>query len=697
MNRTKQVSTVGREGIRGRYPRHASLSLALAASGLVLGLFLSLLSPAVLTPLSRSAQDLPPMRHGVDRALSVALARDTAEACTPGPGCSGSGKPAARSLVAMPVWTNLSGPQSPPGRYRTSMVYDWRDHEVLLFGGTGQHGWDGNLNGTWVYRAGWSNITTEVGTAPVARWGMTMVYDARDGYVLAFGGNGTCNVRLYCHDYWSFEDNHWTELGTSGSPCPTICSLATTYDAADGYVLVSDGSRTWTYAGGTWSGSPSRFCPTCTTAVPGPNVNGSIAYDPAAGYTLLYGEGYTWEYLAGVWTNLSSSLTKEPDVRGLAALTYDNMSKGVLLESEGSQPATWLFSNGSWANVTEFPAPQPAEWDRLIWDGADSIALLFDGNGGLYGAYGNFTWVWGTSPPLAQLRISVDPTVPKPDQPALFSASFRGGVGPDTYSWHFGDGNSSTQAAPAHAYLAGGHYTVSLWVNDSAGHSINTTLRVWIYLPLALSSLTASPNPATLGEPVTFIATVDGGTPPFTYAWAFGDGQTGGNLSQIVHAYSTDGPFEAEVTVQDAIGERVEATVNVSISLDAVAASSSTSGAFPLAVDFTATAQGGVPPFSYQWNFGDGTPVSTVQDPSHTFNRSGSYLVTLTITDSLGHRATSTLTVIVHNAASGAPLPDWVYPALALTSAGLVLVSAAWILDRRRWRSSRSQELRPPT
>jgi PKD repeat protein len=46
---------------------------------------------------------------------------------------------------------------------------------------------------------------------------------------------------------------------------------------------------------------------------------------------------------------------------------------------------------------------------------------------------------------------------------------------------------------------------------------------------------------------------------------------------------------------------------------------------------------------SWNWNFGDGTPVSTEQNPSHVFNASiFPYLVTLTVQDDQG--ATNTIT-----------------------------------------------------
>ena len=42
-------------------------------------------------------------------------------------------------------------------------------------------------------------------------------------------------------------------------------------------------------------------------------------------------------------------------------------------------------------------------------------------------------------------------------------------VGPSTYFWDFGDGNTSSQQNPSHTYSASGNYTVCLIVNDYCG------------------------------------------------------------------------------------------------------------------------------------------------------------------------------------------------------------------------------------
>lgn len=71
-----------------------------------------------------------------------------------------------------------------------------------------------------------------------------------------------------------------------------------------------------------------------------------------------------------------------------------------------------------------------------------------------------------------------------------------------------------------------------------------------------------------------------------------------------------------------------------------------------LSVNFTGSATGGVAPYVFSWNFGDGS-TSSQQNPSHTYGGGGSYAVNLTVTDSAAHIATSSLTVTLSTRIAG--------------------------------------------
>ena len=75
-------------------------------------------------------------------------------------------------------------------------------------------------------------------------------------------------------------------------------------------------------------------------------------------------------------------------------------------------------------------------------------------------------------------------------------------------------------------------------------------------------------------------------------------------------------------------------TVTYSVpNITATISASTTSGQHPLSVSFISTTTGGTSPYTYLWNFGDGTN-STSANPSHTYSEIGTYVANVTVTDS---------------------------------------------------------------
>jgi predicted amidohydrolase len=84
--------------------------------------------------------------------------------------------------------------------------------------------------------------------------------------------------------------------------------------------------------------------------------------------------------------------------------------------------------------------------------------------------------------------------------------------------------------------------------------------------PPAISSVSASPNPAAAGETVSFVCSAsDPDADPLSYAWDFGDGGSATG-SSATHAYSSAGSYTAKVTVSDGKGHAVSGSVTVEVS-----------------------------------------------------------------------------------------------------------------------------------
>lgn len=228
-----------------------------------------------------------------------------------------------------------------------------------------------------------------------------------------------------------------------------------------------------------------------------------------------------------------------------------------------------------------------------------------------------------------------------------FNVVVSGGYGPYTYRWDFGDGVSAATAAGTHDYAAGRTYPVLLLVTDGLGDTATWSTNYVVHPALSVAFTATVVVHAGGVNDVTFVATCDLGTAPYTYAWSFGDGQTS-TAASPVHTYAEAGSYTATLSVTDADGHVVMVSQLISITNALVVAIQATaepvSGDAPPVINLTATASGGTPPYIYTWEFGDGV-IGSGAAVTHTYPWSGTFLTKVGIVDSLGHD-TSNSTVI---------------------------------------------------
>jgi len=73
------------------------------------------------------------------------------------------------------------------------------------------------------------------------------------------------------------------------------------------------------------------------------------------------------------------------------------------------------------------------------------------------------------------VKFSASQTTVKDGESVRFDSDVVGGVTPYSYEWDFGDGNSSTDRNPRHAYKSTGTYTVKLMVTDDRDNTDSET------------------------------------------------------------------------------------------------------------------------------------------------------------------------------------------------------------------------------
>ncbi|RMF79038.1 MAG: PKD domain-containing protein, partial [Chloroflexi bacterium] len=96
--------------------------------------------------------------------------------------------------------------------------------------------------------------------------------------------------------------------------------------------------------------------------------------------------------------------------------------------------------------------------------------------------------------------------------------------------------------------------------------------------------------------------------------------------------------------VDPAPGNNTTIAENTTVNDAPPVASFTTSSSAPLTIDFTDTSTGTIT--TYTWDFGDGSPTDSSQNPSHTYAASGNYDVKLTV-DGPGGMDMITVTISV--------------------------------------------------
>ena len=217
-----------------------------------------------------------------------------------------------------------------------------------------------------------------------------------------------------------------------------------------------------------------------------------------------------------------------------------------------------------------------------------------------------------------------------------FISTSYGGVAPYTYYWNFGDGNSSTQQHPTHSYPNNTSFTRCLTITDANG--CDTTICDVVYSSCLVSCDAQFTYSYVACDSIWFIPNSLGSQ--YDYYWDFGDGSTSIS-SNPAHQYTSNGTYTVVLYVIDSLAgcsNAYTALVDVNCGFTPCGVN----GAFASYVDsvncnvyFTSTAFGGTAPYSYYWQFGDGT-TSSGATPTHQYATQGTYTPCLTITDANG-------------------------------------------------------------
>jgi large repetitive protein len=138
-----------------------------------------------------------------------------------------------------------------------------------------------------------------------------------------------------------------------------------------------------------------------------------------------------------------------------------------------------------------------------------------------------------------------------------------------TWTWNFGDGNTSSVPNPTHLYSTPGTYTVTLTVSTNGGcnNSNSTNPITIIAAPYPIAAFTT--NNTVFNLPYESLICTNTSTGAVTYYWEFGDGNTSTAINPQ-HLYGSVGFFDILLVATNQYGCSDTATTRIKTDADIV-------------------------------------------------------------------------------------------------------------------------------
>lgn len=281
--------------------------------------------------------------------------------------------------------------------------------------------------------------------------------------------------------------------------------------------------------------------------------------------------------------------------------------------------------------------------------------------------------------------------------PPLDATCLDPNFGPYTYSWDFGDFKTAQTSSPSisHTYASYQFYNIVLTAQGTGApriYYLTINLQPGFVIPLD-----ASFDVSGVGLTRTFSAQASGGTAPYRFSWNFGDGATG-SQNPMDHTYAAEGTYTIGLSVHDNAGGAKDVIKTVQVSkppaqVEPLVAQFSYT-AHGLTVDVTGKCTGGVSPYTYIWDFGDGSGTARVPGTSiytFTYKANGVYTIKLVCADSVNKQSDPTSLTLefkggqpVSPSGNSTPTQPSEFPVLYIVLSVAAVVIVAVFLVRRR-------------
>ncbi|MCF8244899.1 MAG: PKD domain-containing protein [Saprospiraceae bacterium] len=304
-------------------------------------------------------------------------------------------------------------------------------------------------------------------------------------------------------------------------------------------------------------------------------------------------------------------------------------------QTSGCAPLMVTFNNESSANATSFawsfpggmPANSTQENPVVTYNTAGTYDVMLT----VTNSAGSDTYTL-----TSYVTVSTVPTVGFTSAVNGASVMFTNtSANATSYLWTFGDGGTSMEANPIYTYTADDVYTVTLTATNECGQSVVTHQ---VVIATTAPQAFFSAEPTTGCAPITVVFNNESSANAQTFEWSFPGGTpaTSTEMNPTV-TYSAAGSYNVTLIATNPLGSDTYEQTGFVVVSDVPTPAFTRTANFNV-VTFNNTSTNAT---SYEWNFGDGSPISTEPNPVHTYAAGGQYMVTLTATNECGTESTT--------------------------------------------------------
>jgi gliding motility-associated-like protein len=441
-------------------------------------------------------------------------------------------------------------------------------------------------------------------------------------YLWDFGDGNTSNLQNPVHTY--------TGSGTFTATLVTFSTAGCQDTARSNPIIIGGYTNSFTAPATACINEPVSFS---NTSVPAPVSSNWTFGDGGTASTINATHAYTTTGTYNVWLYNNFANCRDS--------VMNTITINPRPVADFSAPITTKCEPPLTVNFQDLSTGGAVSWQ---WDFGDGNTSVLQNPVHTYTAYGNFTVTliatnsFGCTDTLvrtdyiiirrATISIPALPTrgcIPHTISPV---ATINSVDAITSYLWDFGDGGTSTLATPTYTYTTQGTYTVKLFITTSSGCTDSLVMPGAVRVgSKPVADFSATPIPVCGKQLVYF---TDLSVPADEWLWDFGDGTTS-ILQNPTHSYTDTGYFTIRlIATNNGCPDTLTRTNYVRV-LPPIALFTPTPDCNNR-LRFTFTDQS-IAPQTWEWDFGDGSPVVTTQNPAHIFPAYGTYAVRLIVTN----------------------------------------------------------------